>query len=116
MNKSYLDNKTTTYQEQFERKNKYVKLPREKIQFCGNTEEEKKANELIFDLTLENDSLQRENQQLREQLQQRDEVIKEIVSQVWYMQNNEPANSNEYDFYCRKLIWIATQKGDKNGN
>lgn len=46
----------------------------------------------------------------KEQLHQRDEVIKKIVSQVWYMQNNEPANSNEYDFYCRKLIWIATQK------
>lgn len=54
--------------------------------------------------------LQRENQQLKEQLQQKDEVIKKIVSQVWYMQNHEPANSNEYDFYCRKLIWIATQK------
>lgn len=46
----------------------------------------------------------------KEQLHQRDEVIKKIVSQVWYMQNNKPANSNEYDFYCRKLIWIATQK------
>ncbi len=53
---------------------------------------------------------------IQQQLKQRDEVIEKIVSQVWYMQNNEPSNSNEYDFYCRKLICIATQKGDKNGN
>lgn len=48
--------------------NKYIELPKEKIQFNGNTEEEKKANELIFDLTLENDRLQQENKQLKEQL------------------------------------------------
>lgn len=54
--------------------------------------------------------LVKENQQLKEQLQQSEEVIEEIVRQIWYMQNHEPSNSNEYDFYCRKLIYIATQK------
>lgn len=34
---------------------KYVELPKEKIKFHGDTEKEKKANELIFDLTLENE-------------------------------------------------------------
>lgn len=41
-------------------KGTFVELPRESIVFCGNTEEEKKANELIFDLSLENDGLQQE--------------------------------------------------------
>ncbi len=41
-------------------KGTFVELPRESITFCGNTEEEKKANELIFDLSLENDGLQQE--------------------------------------------------------
>lgn len=34
---------------------KYIKLPKEKIKFHGDTEKEKKANELIFDLILENE-------------------------------------------------------------
>lgn len=34
---------------------KYVELPKEKIKFHGDTEKEKKANELIFDLILENE-------------------------------------------------------------
>ena len=41
-------------------KGTFVELPRESITFCGSTEEEKKANELIFDLSLENDGLQQE--------------------------------------------------------
>ena len=41
-------------------KGTFVELPRESITFCGNTEEEKKANELIFDLSLENDRQQQE--------------------------------------------------------
>lgn len=49
---------------------------------------------------------------MQKQLQQKNEAIEKAVSQIWYMQNHEPANSNEYDFYCRKLIWILTSKGD----
>lgn len=63
----------------------------------------------------EKDKLIKENFHLRKQLQQKNEVIERAVSQIWYMQNHEPANSNEYDFYCRKLIWILTSKEDKNG-
>lgn len=44
----------------------FVELPKEKITFYGNTEEEKKANELIFDLTLENDALVKENKRLQQ--------------------------------------------------
>lgn len=41
-------------------KGTFVELPRESIAFCGSTEQEKKANELIFDLSLENDRQQQE--------------------------------------------------------
>ena len=50
--------------------------------------------------------LERENKQLKDQLQQRDEVIEEAIKQIIYMQENEPSNSNEYDYYCRKLLFI----------
>lgn len=98
-------------------KSYYVELPREKIEFYGNTEEEKKLNELIFDLTLENDSLgqevkllkeqikkiefdleyQKENTKfqkdyaacLKEQLQQRDETIKNIKEYVEFLSISE---------------------------
>lgn len=47
---------------------RYVELPREKITFSGNTEEEKKTSELIFDLTLENGALREENKELKQEL------------------------------------------------
>lgn len=41
-------------------KGTFVELPKDKITFCGDTEEERKSNELIFDLTMENDALTQE--------------------------------------------------------
>lgn len=54
--------------------------------------------------------LERENKQLKDQLQQRDKVIEEAIKQIIYMQENEPSNSNEYDYYCRKLLSILDIK------
>lgn len=45
---------------------KYVELPRDAIEFYGETERERKANEIIYDLTLEIDKLQQENKELKE--------------------------------------------------
>ena len=47
--------------------NKYVELPKEHITFYGDTEEEKKTNETIFDLSLEVDRLWQENKKLKEE-------------------------------------------------
>ena len=47
--------------------NKYVELPKEHIIFYGDTEEEKKMNETIFDLSLEVDRLWQENKKLKEE-------------------------------------------------
>lgn len=44
----------------------YVEISKDNITFYGNTPEEKKANEKIFDLTIEIDRLQQENHQLKE--------------------------------------------------
>lgn len=52
---------------------KYVEIKREKLQFCGNTPEEKKANELIYDLTLENDSLNQDKEKLIKYLEDKKE-------------------------------------------
>lgn len=61
--------------------NKYIELPREKIEFHGNTEKEKEANELIYDLTFENDSLQQEIQQLKEKLLQREIELNDCMNE-----------------------------------
>ena len=47
---------------------KYIELKKENIIFKGKTEEEKKANELIYDLVLENDALYNQNKELKERL------------------------------------------------
>ncbi len=46
----------------------YVEVKKENIKFAGKTEEEKKLNEMIYDLTLENDALYEENKSLKEKL------------------------------------------------
>lgn len=56
----------------------FVELPREHIKFYGNTEEEKKANELIFDLSLENDRLH----QINDELNQINEDLRKRVSDL----------------------------------
>ena len=63
----------------------YVKLPREKIKFNGNTKEEKKLNELVFDLSLENDALHQEIKELKEKLDietNNYEIIYDYISQI----------------------------------
>lgn len=49
-------------------KKEYIELPREKITFYGETKAERKANELIFDLILENDELYQENKDLQQRI------------------------------------------------
>lgn len=85
---------------------KYIELPRENIKFCGNTEEEKKTNELIFDLTLENDSLHQENQQLKEQIQQRDEVIEEIIKYI-------DDNSHYYSTDTKEILFTIEEEKEE---
>ena len=57
--------------------NKYVEIKREKLQFCGNTPEERKANELIYDLTLENDSLNQDKENLIKYLEDKIKELKD---------------------------------------
>ena len=47
---------------------RYVELKKENIIFKGDTEEEKKLNEMIYQLSLENDFLYEENEELKEQI------------------------------------------------
>ena len=56
-------------------KEEYIELPREKITFYGETKAERKANELIFDLTLENDRLYQENKDLQQRINKIMEII-----------------------------------------
>ena len=44
---------------------KYIELKKENLIFEGKTEKEKKINETIFDLCLENDALYEENKDLK---------------------------------------------------
>ena len=50
------------------REDVYVELPRDKITFYGDTENEKKLNEALFDATLENNRLEDENKELKEDI------------------------------------------------
>ena len=57
----------------------YIEIKKENIKFAGKTKEEKKLNEMIYDLTLEIDSLQQENKELKEQyLELEDKYIKNL--------------------------------------
>ncbi len=53
-----------------------------------------------------------ENKQLKFQLQQKENIIKEAKEYVYKMFNIEPANSREYDYHCGKLAEIL----DKDSN
>lgn len=46
----------------------FVELPKDKITFCGDNEEDKKRNELLYDLSLENDGLQQKIKELEEEI------------------------------------------------
>lgn len=63
--------------------NKYVELTKDMLTFHGDTEEEKKANELIYDLSLENDALFEENKKYKEVI---DRAIK-IIEDNYYSKN-----------------------------
>ena len=58
--------------------NKYIELPKEKITFYGETKAERKANELIFDLTLENDRLYQENKNLQQRIDKAIEFLDKV--------------------------------------
>lgn len=68
---------------------KYIELPREKIEFYGNTEEEKKAKELIFDLTLENDNLSQKNKELRDKNLDLQQIINKAIKCLCGMKHLE---------------------------
>ena len=58
---------------------KYIELKKENLIFEGKTEKEKKINETIFDLCLENDALYEENKELKEQYSKlEDKYIKNL--------------------------------------
>lgn len=54
-----------------------MELPRENIEFYGDTPEEKKMNEVIYDLSLENDSLCQEITQLTNNWNELEEWLEE---------------------------------------
>lgn len=80
--------------------NRYVELPRNKIKFYGKTEKERKANELIFDLSLENSALHDELQAVRKGL------IKTKLRRDKY--------KNRYLKTNRKLKEIQNELNEKN--
>lgn len=58
--------------------NKYVELPKEHITFYGDTEEEKKKNETIFDLSLEVDRL--------------NNIIEQVIEYIEYSLKNKDSD------------------------
>ena len=54
----------------------YVEITKDDVEFAGNTEEERKMNELIYDLSLENDALTQEVKELHNTL----DSIKDYVN------------------------------------
>lgn len=60
----------------------YVEISKDNITFYGNTPEEKKANEKIFDLTIEIDRLQQENQQLKEIEKEHQKINGELREEI----------------------------------
>ena len=56
----------------------FVELPKEKITFYGNTEEEKKANELIFDLSLEMSGLYDKTKEKDKEIERLNNIIDEL--------------------------------------
>ena len=59
---------------------KYIELKKENLIFEGKTEKEKKINETIFDLCLENDALYEENKDLKHILIEFEKWLKERIN------------------------------------
>lgn len=55
-----------------------VELPREEITFYGDTENERKANEQLFDMSLELSSLYDENDELHKEIDRLNNIINEL--------------------------------------
>jgi hypothetical protein len=56
-------------------------------------------------------TLQQENQQLKEQLKQRDEIINEVIK---FVEDYDFAHNNVLNFYNKVLNGLQKYKGDNN--
>ena len=84
----------------------YVEIKKSDIIFAGSTIEEKKANELIYDLSSENENLCEENQQLKKQIEDLKQFLKnytkvsKILNEIRVcneiLQKLEELNKDEY--------------------
>ena len=85
---------------------KYIELKKENLIFEGKTEKEKKINETIFDLCLENDALYEENKDLKHILTEFEKWLEKVLEGY-----NDFSTGRTYEDVLDKLQEL---KGDKN--
>lgn len=79
----------------------YVKIPRDKVGFAS------KEAETMYDLSLKNDWFEKENQELKKQLEETKNLLKEVLAQV---QDTDDAFSRERGFMQYKINGYKTQQ------
>lgn len=85
----------------------FVELPRNHINFYGKTKEEKKANELIFDLSLENDYLNKEIDRLNSVINELEKWLKEYA-------DKETLSSIIFAVVLNHLIVLKGENNEKD--
>lgn len=95
--------------------NEILKLPKVERPITATTMCELNVNDLFdtireFRKIPEYSDLLNENKRLKDQLQQKENIIKEAKEYVYKMFNTEPANSREYDYHCGKLAEILDKE------
>ena len=63
-------------------KDNYIELPREKITFYGDTENEKKQNELLYDMGLELSALDDELKEKDKEIDRLNNIINECAEDI----------------------------------
>ena len=76
----------------------YMELPKEKITFYGNTEEEKKANELLFDMGLELSALDDELKEKDKEIDRLNNIINELTDLI-LLKKARAENEKDYSKY-----------------
>lgn len=71
----------------------YVELPKDKIEFVS------KEAEIIYDLSLENDFLEKENQELKKQNQKYKEVFDKLKKLIEEKQEIQSEEAGFYDVF-----------------
>lgn len=80
------------------------KLDENKINFVSEEAKE------IFCLSLENESLEKENQQLKEQIEEKDRIITNAINFIY---KNTNKTMSEEEFMLELLEVLSKEKSDK---